>query len=187
MKIICLLSSSRRLRFYCSLLYSVDHPKVTFWTAYKEGCVRYGTYRGIPPIYTTGNIGIGHFGKFSTTSIPVRETSVSSVRRQYRNRTLRKVRYNINTCTGHFVKFGTIRIPVPPVPVQTFIPVRDTSVSSVHQYHFGKFGTTFIPVLGVPVSSVSSIIYPSRYWAYRYRTEHTLTICTKNASRTKCQ
>ena len=57
------------------------------------------------------------------------------------------------TGTGHFGKFGTTSIPVPPVPVQTFIPVPDTLVSSVeHQYryrrHFGKFGTTSISVPG---------------------------------------
>ena len=42
------------------------------------------------------NIGTGHFGKFGTTSIPVPDTSVSSVRHQYRYRTLRYVRYDIN-------------------------------------------------------------------------------------------
>ena len=81
-------------------------------------------------------------------------------------------------------------IPVRPVPVQTFIPVPDTSVRSVqHQYryrtlrqvrcsintgtgHFVKFGTTSIPVpdvvrydmIPVPDTSVSSV------HQYRYRT-----------------
>ena len=59
----------------------------------------------------------------------VPDTSVSSVR----HRTLRQLRYDINTGTGHFGKFGTTWIPVPLVPVQTFIPVPDTSVTSVHQ------------------------------------------------------
>ena len=71
-----------------------------------QGCVRYGTYRGIPPV------------------LPVPDTSVSSVRHQYRYWTLRQVRYGINTGTGHFGKFGTTSISVP-----------DTSVCSVrHQY-----------------------------------------------------
>ena len=118
--------------------------------------------------------------------LPVPDTSVSSVRHQYRYRTLRWVRYDINTGTGHFGKFGTS------------IPVPDTSVSSVHGYryrryryrlsyryrtlrefrynintgtgHFGKFGTS-IPL---PVTSVSSVRYPYRYREYRYRTEQTL-------------
>ena len=33
--------------------------------------------------------GTGHFGKFGTISIPVPDTSVTSVRHQYRYRTLR--------------------------------------------------------------------------------------------------
>ena len=60
-----------------------------------QGCVRYGTYRGVPPV------------------LPVPGTSVSSVRHQYRYRTLRYVRYNINTGTGHLGMFGTTSIPVP--------------------------------------------------------------------------
>ena len=54
-----------------------------------QGCVRYGTYRGVPAVYTPGNTGTGHFGEFGTASIPVPETWVSSVRRQYRYRKLR--------------------------------------------------------------------------------------------------
>ena len=74
---------------------------------------------------STGSIGTGHFGKFGTASTPVPETSVSSVRHQYRYRKLRQVRY-VNTGTGHFGKFGTLSIPVP-----------ETSVSSVrHQYRY---------------------------------------------------
>ena len=65
----------------------VDNPKGTFWTAYKR-CVRHGTYRGIPPVSTAGITGTGRFGNFGT-SIPVPDTSVSSVRYQYRYRTLR--------------------------------------------------------------------------------------------------
>ena len=45
-------------------------------------------------------------------------------RRYYWYRTLRQVRYDINTGTGHFGKFGTTWMPVRPVPVQTFIPLR---------------------------------------------------------------
>ena len=87
---------------------------------------------------------------------------------------------DFHTGIGHLGKFGTIWIPVPPVPVQTFIPVPDTSAISVqHQYryltlryvrydintgavHDGKFGTTSIPV---PDTSVSSVRHQ-----YRYRT-----------------
>ena len=56
---------------------------------YLHGCVRYGTYRGIPPVYAAGVTGTGHFGKFGTTSLPVPNTSVSSVRHQYRYHTTR--------------------------------------------------------------------------------------------------
>ena len=33
--------------------------------------------------------------------------------------------------TGHFSKFGSTSTPIPAVPIQTFVPVPDTSVSSV--------------------------------------------------------
>ena len=65
----------------------VDNPKGIFWTTYKR-CVWHGTYRGIPPMYTTGINGTGRVDKFGTTSIPVTDTSVSSVH-QYRYQTLR--------------------------------------------------------------------------------------------------
>ena len=57
--------------------------------------------RDRPTVYTAGITGPGYFGK---------------------------TRYDINTGTGHFGKFVRIRIPV---QVQTFIPVPDTSVSSI--------------------------------------------------------
>ena len=41
------------------------------------------------PRHTAGITGTGHFGKFGTTSIPVADTWVTSVRHQYRFRTLR--------------------------------------------------------------------------------------------------
>ena len=99
-----------------------------FCCKYSQGCVRYGTYRGIPAVYTAGITGAGHFGKFRTISIPVLDTSVSSVRYQYRYWTLRYVWYDINTGTagtgtdfhtgtGYFGKFGTISIPVPDTSV----------------------------------------------------------------------
>ena len=90
-------------------------------------------------MYTAGITGTGHFGKFGTASIPLPETLISSVRHQYRYRTLRYVRYDVNTGTGgagtdfrtgtgHFGMFGTTSIPVP-----------DISVSSVrHQYRYRK-------------------------------------------------
>ena len=59
------------------------------------------------------------------------------VRHRYRYRTLREVRYHIETATGHLGKFGSMPIPVQPEPIQTLIPVPDTSVSSVqHQYRY---------------------------------------------------
>ena len=68
--------------------------------------------------------GIGHFGEFGTTSIPVPDTSgygyrfrLYRYRLPYRYRVLRQVRYSINTGTGHFGKFNTTFIPVPGVPV----------------------------------------------------------------------
>ena len=54
---------------------------------------RYGTYRGIQPVHTTGITGTGHVSKLGTTSMPVPETSVSSVKHQ--------------PGTGRFGKFGT--------------------------------------------------------------------------------
>ena len=71
--------------------------------AYRRYC-RYGTHRQVRYDINTGS---EHFGKFGTTSIP-----------------LRYVRYDINTGTGHFITFGTSSLPVP-----------GTSVNSVqHQY-----------------------------------------------------
>ena len=59
-----------------------------------------------------------------TTSIPVPDTSISSVQHQHRYRTLRQLRYDTITDTGHFGKSGTTSTPIP-----------DTSVSSVrYQY-----------------------------------------------------
>ena len=113
----------------------------------------------------------------------VRRRTAGIYRRYYRYRALRYVRYDTNTGIGHFGKFGTIWIPVPPVPIQTFIPVPDTSVSSVrHQYryrtlrkgrysintstrHFGNFGTTSIPVSN---TSVSWVRHQYRYRILRY-------------------
>ena len=104
----------------------------------------------------TGDItGTRHFGNFGTTSIPVPDTSVTSVRQQYRYRTLRQVWYDSNTVTRPISKFGTTSIPVP-----------DTSVSSVgHQYRTGTglhvctgvgtgIDTTWIPVPDTWESSV---------------------------------
>ena len=98
---------------------------------------RYYRYRTPRYVRYGVNTGTGNFGKFGTTSIPVPETSVSSVRHRYRYRrcryrlsyryrTLRQVRYDVNTGTRHFGEFGTLSIPVP-----------ETSVSSVrHQYRY---------------------------------------------------
>ena len=102
-----------------------------------QGCVRYGTYRGIPPVHTASITGNGHFGKFGTTSIPVPDSSVTSVRYgyryrryryrpSYRYRTNRQVRYDINTGTGHFGKLGTASIPVP----------YTSAISVQHQYRY---------------------------------------------------
>ena len=73
-------------------------------------------------VYTADITGTGHFVKFGTTSIPVPDTSASSVRYQYRYRILRYVRYDINTgtsgtgmdvCTEVGAGIGTTSIPVP--------------------------------------------------------------------------
>ena len=82
-------------------------------TCLQGWCVRYGTHRGIQPVYTAGITGTGHFGKFGTTSIiPVLNISVSSVRHGYR---YRRYRYRL------------------PASVQTFMPVPDTSLCSVQR------------------------------------------------------
>ena len=61
--------------------------------------------------HTAGITGTGHFGKFGKTSIPVPNTSVSSVRHRYRYgrlyRSWYRYRYNLDTGTGHFGEFGT--------------------------------------------------------------------------------
>ena len=118
-----------------------------------QGCVRYGAYRGIPPVDIAVITGTEHIPPV----VPVPDPSVSSVRHQYRYRTLRYVRYDVNTRTGHFGNCGTS------------MPVPDASISAVrygyryrryryklsYQYrHFGKFVTTSIPVLDTSISSV---------------------------------
>ena len=108
------------VRYYLFTTSSFFYLPGTRYSSIKlQGCVRYGTYRYIPPV------------------LPVPNTWVSSVRHGYRYRryrfrlsyryhTLRQVRCSINTGTGHFGKFGTASIPVP-----------DTSVSSVqYQYQY---------------------------------------------------
>ena len=65
----------------------------------------------------TINAGTGHFVVFGSTSIPVPNTPLSSVRHQDRYRTLREARYDTNTSAGHFGKLDTTSIPVPGVPV----------------------------------------------------------------------
>ena len=69
-----------------------------------QGCVRYGTYRGIPAVYTAGITSTGHFGKFGTTSIPVPETSISSVH-PYR---YREYRYRTEHTLGFLCLFGSM-------------------------------------------------------------------------------
>ena len=78
---------------------------------------RYYWYRTLRYVRYDINNGTGHFGKFGTISIPVSDTSVSSVLHHYLYRTLGYVRYDIHTGTGHFGKFGTMWMLVPPVPV----------------------------------------------------------------------
>ena len=98
-----------------------------------------------------------------TASIPVPDTSVSSVQHQYRYRTLRYVRF-INTGTGPFGKFCRTSIPVP-----------DISVSAIrHQYwylryRYGRlyrswyryrYSLTSIPVPNTWESSVKQNLVP---------------------------
>ena len=66
-----------------------------------QGRVRYGTYRGVPAVYTAGITGTGYFGKFGAASIPVPETSVSSGRHQYR---YRRYRYRTEHTLGILCK-----------------------------------------------------------------------------------
>ena len=131
-----------------------------------QGCVQYCQYRDIPPVYTAGCTGTGHFGKFGTTSIPVPDTEVGSVQHQYRYRILRQVRYSINAGDPNIGNFGK---------TSTLVP--DISASSVrHQYHFGKFSTIWISVPPVPVPPlktvpdtwVGSVPHKSRYQTLRY-------------------
>ena len=79
--------------------------------------VRYDMDTGTAGTGTDFHAGTGHLVKFGTTSLPVPDTSVSSVQHQYRYRTLRQLWCHINTGTGHFGKFGTTSIPVPGIPV----------------------------------------------------------------------
>ena len=132
MQIICLLSSSRRL---CVSFFYFSFQLIIERVAYKERCVRYIRYRVIPPVYTAGITGTGHFGRFGTTSIPVSDTSVSSVQHQYRYQTLRYVRFDIDIGTGHFGMFGTTSMPIP-----------DTSVSSVrygYRYRWYRYRLSY--------------------------------------------
>ena len=78
------------------------------------------------------------------TFVQVPDTSVSSVRRQYRYRTLGQVRYAINTDTGNFGTFGTISIPIPAVPVCTYLRRRYRYRYNIDigTGHFGYIGTT---------------------------------------------
>ena len=74
----------------------------------------------------------------------------------YRYRTLRCVRYNINTGTGHFGRFGTTSIPV-----RTLGHVRYINTGTGH---LGMFGTS-IPV---PDTSINSVRHQHQYLRYRY-------------------
>ena len=111
MQIICLFSSSSRFRFYLLLFFLLIIERVSFEQHTKNYLSGYR--REIPDMLRTCtvviyvpksvpvpdrcryrcrydiNTGTGHFGKFGTTStIPVPDTSVSSVRHYCRYRTL---------------------------------------------------------------------------------------------------
>ena len=73
-------------------------------------------------------------GKFDTTSRPLPDTSVSSVRHRYRYPAATGT--DVHTGIGHFGKFGTTSIPVRDISaswVPHSIPLSDTSVSSIRQ------------------------------------------------------
>ena len=152
LQIICLLSSSRRLPvFFFTFFFSWYFKVYLLNSIQTRGCsVRYA------PSHTAGITGTWHFGKIGTTSIPVPDTSVSSVRfgkigmtsiryrtlrpvrsvrHQYRYRTLRQVRHDINTRTGHFDKFGTTSIPVSRIPV----PYRKHPCNMVYLFWISKY------------------------------------------------
>ena len=174
----------------------------------------------------TGSVGTGtdfhtgtrHFGKLGTTSIPVPDTSVSSVRHQHRHRklinigtsipvtpvlvslpvpapvqaryrhrtlsvtfgtstrhrTLREVRYDINTGTRHFGKFGMICIPVPPVAVWTSVPVpvpvwtsAKVPVPVQHRYRYRTLGQVLYNINPARDTSVTSVRHQYRYQTLR--------------------
>ena len=141
------------------------------------------------------------YHRYMPPVLPVPDTSVSSVQHQYRYRTLRYVRYDINTVTGHFGKFGTRSIPIPDSSIS---PVRHGYRYRRYRYrlsywyrtlrpfrynintgtgYFGNFGTTSIPV---PDTSVSSVLHPCGYREYRrYRIEHTLAFVAVNEKKKK--
>ena len=106
-----------------------------------------------------------HYGKIGTTSIPVPDTTVTSVRfgvpetslmvlyripgvLPYGSRSVRPqyttepsgiVRYELDTGTGHYGKFGATSIPVPDTPVRVLYRV--SGVLTLLKW----FGTAYIP------------------------------------------
>ena len=78
------------------------------------------------------NTGTGQFGNFGTTSIPVPDTSVGSVRYGYGTV---GTGTDFHTGTGNFCKFGTTSIPVPGVPV----PYRTPPCINIFSAHARKY------------------------------------------------
>ena len=101
-----------------------------------------------------GTVRTEAYRRYLPPVLPVPDSSASSVRHQYRYRTLRYVRYDINTGTGHFRKFDIIRIPCRRYRYRLYTGTG----------HFGKFGTTSITV---PDTSVSSVRHKHRYQILR--------------------
>ena len=98
-------------------------------------------------------------------SIPVPDTSVSSVRPQYRYPTLPEGHYTI--CRGYLpYRSCSVR---PQYPTEQSGMIRYEIDTGTRQ--FGKFGTTSIPVPEIPVSSVRP---PKISRVPVYPTEHTL-------------
>ena len=104
----------------------------------------YHRYRTLRRVRYHVSTGIGHFSKFGTTSMPLPDASVNSVRCGY---LYRRCRYKLSY---HFGNFGTASIPVP-----------DTSVSSVrHPYRHRGCRYPTEHTLGIYHSVYNSNINP---------------------------
>ena len=104
--------------------YNTPYPYPGIFTrAYPyPGCCATGVHNLSKGV--SGAVRTEAYRRYIPAVLPAPDTLVSSVRHQYRYRTLQQLRYDINTDTGHFDNFVTTSIPVP-----------DTSTTSLrHPY-----------------------------------------------------